>query len=115
VKSFNTTWTGEACDYLAGEAKRRGEQEKLLVSKDNEREPKEFCDAHGLKTEEVLWLVMKFEESDKEKGRIEFTLNANSALLYLQGASFDPGVSFAKAKPTLDKMLGWFFNFAEGK
>jgi hypothetical protein len=35
--------------------------------------------------------------------------------LPLQGAVFDPGISFAKSKPFLDRMLDGFFDYGEGK
>jgi hypothetical protein len=103
VESLNMKWTGEARKYLLNEVSRRAVREKLLVSIDNDMPTDKFREAHGLTTDQVIWLVMKFEDSTAYKGGVDFTLNANSARLYLQGAIFDPGISFAKARPTLDQ------------
>ena len=115
VSSFNVEWTSEARKYVLNEVNRRAAREKLLVSIDNNIDPDKFCEAHGLSKDQVIWLVMTFEDSSAYKGGVNFTLNANNARLYLQGAVFDPGISFAKAKPTLNQMLDWFFGFGEGK
>ena len=115
VNSSHVEWTSEARKYLLNEVSRRAAREKLLVSVDNDMPTDKFREAHGLTTDQVIWLVMKFEDASAHKGGVDFTLNANNARLYLQGAVFDPGISFAKAKPTLDQMLDWFFGFGEGK
>ncbi|HEY2625637.1 MAG TPA: hypothetical protein VGI41_02665 [Candidatus Udaeobacter sp.] len=113
VESLNVKWTGEARKYLLDEVKRRAEREKLIVSIDNNLDTKQFCDTHGFNTNEVIWLVMKFEDSDVEKGRVNFTLNAQNFIV--QGAVFDPGISFKAAKSYLDRMLDGFFEYGEGK
>jgi hypothetical protein len=113
--SLNVEWTSEARKYVLNEVNRRAAREKLLVSIDTDMDPGKFREAHGLSTDQVIYLVMKFEDSTAYKGGVNFTLNANNARLYVQGAVFDPGISFAKAKPTLDRMLDFFFEFGEGK
>jgi hypothetical protein len=112
--SFTVKWTIEARQYVLDEVKRRGEKEKLIVCIDSNVPTEKFRADNNLTTEQVIWLVMTFEESKVEAGRVSFTINADNGG-YLQGAIFDPGVTFATAKPTLDRMLNGFFEFGEGK
>ncbi len=98
---------------LLNQVNRRAGDEKLLVSVDNNVAPEKFREAHGLTTEQVIWLVIKFEDSSAYKGGINLTFNAPN--FYLQGAVFDPGISFAKAKPSLDRILDGFFDYGKGK
>ena len=113
VSSLNTEWTREARKYLLNEVNRHAAREKLLVSVDNDTPPAKFREAHGLTTEQVIWLVMRFEDSSEKKGGVNLTFSAPN--FYLQGAVFDPGISFAKSKPFLDRMLDGFFDYGEGK
>jgi hypothetical protein len=113
VSSFNVEWTSEARKYLLNEVNRHAAREKLLVSVDNDTPPAKFREAHGLTTEQVIWLVMRFEDSSEKKGGVNLTFSAPN--FYLQGAVFDPGISFAKSKPFLDRMLDGFFDYGEGK
>jgi hypothetical protein len=103
----------EARKYLLNEVNRHAAREKLLVSVDNDTPPAKFREAHGLTTEQVIWLVMRFEDSSEKKGGVNLTFSAPN--FYLQGAVFDPGISFAKSKPFLDRMLDGFFDYGEGK
>jgi len=52
-------------------------------------------------------------DSSAYKGGVNLTFKAEN--FYLQDAVFDPGISFAKAKPYLDRMLDAFFAYGEGK
>jgi hypothetical protein len=115
VGTLNVTWTSEARQYVLDEVKRRGEKEKLIVCTDSNVPTEKFRADHALTTDQVIWLVMTFDDQSKtEAGRVSFTINVNNGS-YLQGAIFDPGVTFATAKPTLDRMLNGFFEFGEGK
>ena len=113
VYSLNAEWTTDARKYLLDEVNRRAVRENLLVSIDNDLSPDKFREEHGLTTEQVIWLVMTFEDSSAYKGGVNLTFNAPH--FYLQGAVFDPGTSFAKAKPALDRMLDGFFDYGKGK
>jgi hypothetical protein len=98
---------------LLNEVNRHAARGKLLVSVDNDTPPAKFREAHGLTTEQVIWLVMRFEDSSEKKGGVNLTFSAPN--FYVQGAVFDPGISFAKSKPFLDRMLDGFFDYGEGK
>jgi hypothetical protein len=114
VQTFTVKWTIEARQYVLDEVKRRGEKDKLIVCIDSNVPTEKFRADHALTTDQVIWLVLTFEESKVEAGRVSFTINADNGG-YLQGAIFDPAVTFATAKPTLDRMLNGFFEFGEGK
>ncbi len=113
VQSVDADWTIEAREYLLSEISRRAGEEKLLVSTDNNLTPEKFRADNKLEMNQVIYLIMTFEDSKSVKGRVNFTLNAQN--FYIQGAVFEPGTSFAKAKPFLDRMLNGFFEYGEGK
>jgi hypothetical protein len=130
-------WTGEACNKLSAEFKKRAEVNKLpfaevLITADFKTKKRDTV--NGFNEDKAVRVFWNFVESKEVKGRINAGLSANRIWeptakdipnvapgqripvnFYLQSLQYDPGVTLAQAEPYLTQMTDSFFKFGEAK
>lgn len=132
----NVKWTSDGCTHLIAEVKRRAEESKLGVSvqpSSADMAEKKFGQTDGFDGDKAIRMAWTFKESSSVKGQVSLDLVSHriweakegefhpmlgprqSELFYMQGGSFDPGISLNEAKGYLNKILDTFFGYGEGK
>lgn len=130
-------WTGEACNRLSAEFKKRAEANKLPfvevpITADFNRGKRGTV--NGFNEDKAARVFWNFVESKEVKGRISVGLSANRVWeptpkdipnvapgqriplnFYLQSVLFDPGVTLPQAEPYLTQISDNFFKFGEAK
>jgi hypothetical protein len=130
-------WTGEACNSLSAEFKKRAEANKLpftevLITADFKTKKRDTV--NGFNEDKAVRVFWNFVESKEVKGRISAGLSANRIWepmpkdipnvapgqripvnFYLQSVLFDPGAMPAQAEPYLTQMTNNFFKYGEAK
>jgi hypothetical protein len=130
-------WTGEACDRLSAEFKKRAALSKLPfvevpITADFRSKKRDVVD--GFDQDKAVRVFWNFVESKSSKGQISASLSSNFIYeptakdhpniapgqripmnFYAQSALFDPGVTYAKAESYLTMLTDNFFQVGEGK
>jgi hypothetical protein len=130
-------WTGEACNRLSAEFKKRGEAAKLpfvevLITADFKTKKRDTV--NGFNEDKAVRVFWNFVEDKSVKGRISGGLSANRIWeptakdipnvapgqriplnFYLQSVQFEPGVTAKQAEPYLTTITDAFFQVGEGK
>jgi hypothetical protein len=129
-------WTTDGCTHLLAEVKRRAAESKLGVSvqpSSPDMAKKKFGQTDGFDGDKAIRMAWTFEESSSQKGQVSANLVSHriweakegefhplvgprqSELYYMQGITFDPGISLTDAKGYLNRVLDTFFKYGEGK
>ncbi len=130
-------WTGEACDKLSAEFRKRAAAAKLRfaeapITADFRREKRNVVD--GFDQDRAVRVFWNFVESKGTKGQISAGLSSNfiyeptvkdnpnvapgqriAMNFYAQSVLFDPGATYAKAESYLSSITDTFFQLGEGK
>jgi hypothetical protein len=130
-------WTGEACNRLSAEFKKRAEANKLpfvevLITADFKTRKRDTV--NGFDEDKAVRVFWNFVESKEVKGRINATLAANRIWeptakdianvapgqriplnFYVQSVLYDPGVTLSQAEPYMAQITDSFFKVGEGK
>lgn len=131
------TWTGQACDKLSAEFRRRAAAAKLRfaevpITADFRREKRNVVD--GFDQDKAVRVFWNFVESKGTKGQISAGLSSNFVHeptakdhpnaapgqripmnFYAQSVLFDPGATHAKAESHLTMITDSFFKLGEGQ
>jgi hypothetical protein len=131
----NVKWTADACTHLIDEVKRRAAESKLGVSvqpSSPDLAKKKLGQTDGFDGDKAIRMAWTFKESSAE-GQVSGGLVSHriweakegefhpqlgprqSELFYMQGVTFDPGISLNDAKRYLNRVLDIFFEYGEGK
>jgi hypothetical protein len=122
-------WTGEACDTLAGEFKKRAAAAKLPFAEvpiTADFRTRRFETVDGFARDKAVRVFWNFTESTGTKGRISAALSSSRIYepkdisnaapgqriplnFYAQSAQFEPGVTLKQARPYLQTITDTFF------
>jgi hypothetical protein len=130
-------WTGEACNRLSAEFRKRAEANKMPfvevpITADFSRRKRDTV--NGFNEDKAVRVFWNFVESTSTKGRINTGLSANRIWeptpkdipnvapgqriplnFYLQSVQFDPGVTLSQPEPYLRQIADSFFEVGEAK
>ena len=130
-------WTGDACNQLSAEFRKRAAAAKLPfaevpITADFRTRKRDTVD--GFNQDKAVRVFWNFTESTGTKGQISAGLSSNIVYeptkqdnpnivpgqripmnFYAQSVLFDPGVSLSQADEYLNQITGTFFTLGEGK